>query len=110
MTAIDFGTDWPAKEYKMLESGPTGPLKLQTASRGMTPSPLPQAEMPAGYMQSEDREHTFGQVLALRSSHVQKKNPKVATEVLCSLVIVHSAGQRLQTCTFLIDSGYGITL
>lgn len=59
MTAIDFGTDQPAKEYKMLESGPTGALKLQTASRWITASPLPQAEMPAGYLQSEDREHTL---------------------------------------------------
>lgn len=56
MTVIDFGTDWPAKRCKMLESGPTGPLKLQAASRWIAPSPLAQAEVPAGYIQAEDRE------------------------------------------------------
>lgn len=55
MTVTDFGTDQPAKGYKMLEPGPAGPLKLQAASRWVTPSPFPQAETLAGYIKAEDR-------------------------------------------------------
>lgn len=58
MVAIDFSTHRPEKGYKMLlETGQTGPPRLQAASLwipGLLCPPL--SGRPAGYVQTEDRE------------------------------------------------------